>query len=118
MLVKNAMPSDVWDAFRVRLGSVRRNFGTKFLEPKIFNFKNFKFVRPSSLQPGPSSRRPEPRRPESPRRGGDGRTNRKFLRVILLKIPDLREKCIRYRRYVLLACMANFNCERPPSMCT
>ena len=59
----------------VRSGSVRVNFGPKFSEPKILNFKNFQFVRPSPPRRGPSSRPAEPRRPEGPRGGGDGRTN-------------------------------------------
>ena len=61
--------------FGLRSGSVRADFGPKFSEPKIQNFKNFQFVRPSPPRRGPSSRPAEPRRPEGPRRGGDGRTN-------------------------------------------
>ena len=61
--------------FGIRSGSVRANFGPKFSEPKIQNFKRKQFVRPSPPRQGPSSHRPEPRRPEGPRRGGDGCTN-------------------------------------------
>ena len=62
------MPGDVRDPFGfhsgVRSGSVWANFGPKFPEPKISNFKIFRFVRPSPPRRGPSSRRPEPRRPQ------------------------------------------------------
>ena len=51
-------------------------------------------MRPSPPRRGPSSRRPEPRRPEGPRRGGDGRTNRNFLRKNLFKIPELNRNVL------------------------
>ena len=44
----------VRDPCGLRSGSVRADFGPKFSDPKIQNFKNFQFVRPSPPWRGPS----------------------------------------------------------------